>query len=276
MPKTTIVVPCFNEASRLPVAEFRRFAAKNDDVRFLLVNDGSRDNTSEILDSLVTVDGRHFQSLDLTLNGGKAEAVRRGVLQAATSLPDYIGYWDADLATPLEAIPDFISVLDRRSAALVVIGVRLPLLGHEINRRPIRRFLGRCFCRVASFLLRAPLADTQCGAKLFRAVPESILAFSRPFMSRWIFDVELLARVATMNLDGSRRSLDEFVYELPLDKWEDVAGSKLKKGDFFKAFGELSAIWWSYLRPFAPRFVPAIEVLPSSVVADAPQQRRAA
>ena len=44
-------------------------------------------------------------------------------------------------------------------------------------------------------------------------------------------------------------SLEEIIYEFPLDAWRDVAGSSLKKGDFVKAVVELAAIYWTYLRP---------------------------
>jgi hypothetical protein len=99
---------------------------------------------------------------------------------------------------------------------------------------------------------------------MFRCCREVLDAFSQPFDSRWIFDVELLARLLRMRRGTSQPSLREIVFELPLEKWEDVAGSKLKRGDFFKAVAELSVIWWRYLRPAAPQFIAA------SVNADMP------
>src|SRR5690606_23168176 len=92
------------------------------------------------------------------------------------------------------AIPTFVAALDRRPDASVALGARLPLLGRSIRRRAMRKLIGRSFARAASSMLRTPIYDTQCGAKLFRAQSEIIAAFSQPFRSRWIFDVELLAR----------------------------------------------------------------------------------
>ena len=275
MPTATIVVPCFNEAQRLYTLRFRQFAAAHPDVRFLLVNDGSRDHTLLLLEQLRESNPACFEVLNLPQNCGKAEAVRRGVLRAASSQSRYIGFWDADLATPLDAIPQFVAALERQPNVWLAIGVRLPLLGHQIERQPLRRLLGRSFCYAASLLLGTSFSDTQCGAKLFRAIPEVLALFAQPFHSRWIFDVEILARLTSVQ-DSSNANLDKVVYELPLDSWRDVAGSKLKSTDFVKAFGELSAIWWHYLRPGAP--VVAVPTAPAiHISAELPDsQRRAA
>ena len=254
-----IVVPCHDEARRLNLDAFRMFARGHGNVRFLLVNDGSRDRTQSILEQLAYSHPLQFDVLKLVENGGKAEAVRRGVLEAAKSLPDYIGYWDADLATPLAALPEFASVLGRHRQIDLVMGVRMPLLGHDIRRRTLRRWLGKAFSRVTAVLLGIRTQDTQCGAKLFRATPEMLSLFSRPFHSRWIFDVELLARWIRLRSDVSGPRVAHAIYELPLDAWEDVQGSKLKRGDFFKAIVELASIWWRYLRPAAPSYSAAIE-----------------
>jgi dolichyl-phosphate beta-glucosyltransferase len=254
MTKTTIVVPCHNEAQRLDVAAFRCFIGESANVRILFVNDGSGDETLRIVNRIVAEKPARFQILDLGQNFGKAEAVRRGVLQAANERADFIGFWDADLATPLAVIDRFVEVLSRRPELSLVMGVRLSLMGHAIHRRPVRGWLGTEFARIVSLAFGQRLHDTQCGAKLFRVTPETIAAFSEPFASRWIFDVELLARLKQL-WRGSANSLRQRVYEYPLDQWQDVAGSKLKRGDFFKAFGELAVIWWRYLRPGAAHFV---------------------
>src|SRR5215471_18516715 len=145
-----IVVPCHNESRRLQPTVFRQFVSAHNNIKFLFVNDGSRDNTLAILQDLAGSDPFHFLVLDLQPNRGKAEAVRQGILQAAQGSPDYVGFWDADLATPLDAIPQFVSVLNRRSDISVLLGVRMALLGRDIRRQPLRRFLGKGFARAAS------------------------------------------------------------------------------------------------------------------------------
>jgi hypothetical protein len=91
--------------------------------------------------------------------------------------------------------------------------------------------------------------------------------FSQPFHSRWIFDVELIARWLRLRREVPGTLVPAAIYELPLDSWEDVKGSKLKRGDFFKAIAELAAIWWRYLRPAAPSYN-ALCPLTSTAAAD--------
>ncbi len=197
--QTTIIVPCHNEARRLQAAEFQKFVAEHRHVRFLFVNDGSSDETPALLERIAKTDALRFTILHLAKNSGKAEAVRQGVLHASAAQTEYIGYWDADLATPLDEIPGFVDVLENRPEISLVLGSRVPLLGHEIRRRPLRKMLGRLFSRVTSMVLGLRVHDTQCGAKLFRNTPTLLAAFLQPFGSRWIFDVELLARLIRIN-----------------------------------------------------------------------------
>lgn len=254
MEKTVLVVPCFNEEARLPVAAFQRFAMQCPRIRFVLVDDGSRDRTADVLASLAASRPRQFELLQLDENRGKAEAVRRGMVHALHTSSGYVGFIDADLAAPLEEIPRMIDVLDRRSEVRAVVGSRIGLAGHSIRRRPVRRLLGRCFAAVSSTLLGLPLRDTQCGLKLFRADDGMRRLFADPFQSRWIFDVELLARLIADQ--GSDAAIGQ-IYELPLERWSEVAGSKLKSGDFVKAVGELAGIYSTYVRgrsvPHGPR-----------------------
>ena len=84
--------------------------------------------------------------------------------------------------------------------------------------------------------------------------------FARPFATRWIFDVEIFARMSR----SDSRPLAARIYEFPLDAWRDVAGGSIKPRDFVKAFFEMAKICWIYKRPGAP---PAIELAPTTVAA---------
>ncbi len=170
-------------------------------------------------------------------------------LAAQADDPDYVGYWDADLATPLGAIPSFTDVLEALPEMEMVFGARVRLLGRNIERQPIRHVLGRIFATVASCALRISIYDTQCGAKLFRTTPEIMALFREPFVTRWIFDVEILARLIANRRASGLDTAPEIIYELPLTEWRDVPGSKVKPRDFARATLELAWIFWKYLRP---------------------------
>lgn len=245
MADTIIVVPCFNEARRLPVDTFQTFANRVRNVKFLFVNDGSTDATPHLLESLRESDPEAFDIYTLAKNSGKAEAVRQGLLKTLESGPDYVGFWDADLATPLEAIIEFCDVLDSRPNIEMVFGARVQLLGRVIKRKMVRHYLGRLFATVASLLLGVNVYDTQCGAKLFRVTPALNPLFREPFITRWIFDVEIIARL--IKTDASHSRARDVIYEIPLSKWQDVNGSKITPGAFFRAAFEMIAIYRKYL-----------------------------
>jgi len=228
-----VVVPCYNEAERLLADAFVKWTDEHPDVAFVFVNDGSTDLTGTVLRELVETAPSRFALLELPENRGKAEAVRHGVLHALATGAEYVGYWDADLATPLDVILDFITVLGRDPHLLMVMGARVQLLGRHIVRKPHRHYLGRVFATCASLTLRLPCYDTQCGAKLFRACGPVAEAFKDPFFSRWIFDVEIIARLVARSGVNGRLA----IYEYPLVHWEDVRGSKVRPAD-----------WWIALR----------------------------
>ena len=83
-----------------------------------------------------------------------------------------VGYWDADLATPLYAIDDLLRVAKRLPDVQVVFGSRRNMIGHKIDRTLTRRLVSKLCSSMASMAVRLPLGDTQCGAKLLRATPE--------------------------------------------------------------------------------------------------------
>jgi dolichyl-phosphate beta-glucosyltransferase len=173
--------------------------------------------------------------------------VRQGFLRgfAGAPTPDSVGFWDADLATPLADIGEFQAVLDGRPALLAVFGSRVNLLGRSVKRRLARHYVGRVFATAASAMLRLPIYDTQCGAKLFRNTPEVRATFAERFVSRWIFDVELIARLRDELAAHGGPAARDVIYEFPLMVWRDVAGSKLRARHFVTVFVDLCRIWAS-------------------------------
>lgn len=238
-----LVIPCYNEERRLPVDALRAFQSDDVRVQFCLVNDGSRDGTLRLIESLHKDDPERFMMLSLDRNRGKAEAVRRGILYAADQNPGYVGFWDADLATPLDQLPLFFDILRERPEIEMVIAARVRLLGRRISRRPMRHYVGRVGATLISSSLGLAVYDTQCGAKIFRMTPSMRDVFAQPFISRWIFDVEIIARyVQAHGRDAAARA----IYELPIMEWHDVAGSKVGPIDFVHALRDLWKIHRAY------------------------------
>jgi glycosyltransferase involved in cell wall biosynthesis len=190
----------------------------------LFVDDGSTDGTTAMLERLAASHER-ASVLRLAHNSGKAEAVRRGIVSALDGGADVVGYWDADLSTPLEAIADLLAVLEADAGLVSVMASRVRMLGTTIDRRATRHYTGRVFATIASLALGIAVYDTQCGAKLYRATPAVREAFSRPFRSRWAFDVEILDRLLAPGTSTDEAS--QLIREVPLATWRDAPGSKL-------------------------------------------------
>lgn len=249
----TIVVPCYNEEKRLDIAAFRAYLHGSHGVHIVFVDDGSSDRTIDCLRQLQREFPDKVDVLAKSPNAGKAEAVRDGMLRAISDpKATIVGFWDADLATPLDAVPELLAVFSAHPPIQVVFGSRVKLLGRSIERQAARHYLGRIFATCASLVLGLPIYDTQCGAKLFRATPELATVLQHPFLSRWIFDVELIARMIQIN-SGNREKVRKIIYELPLNVWKDVPGSKVRPKDFFVAAKELLAIRRGYLTKSAAK-----------------------
>lgn len=243
MPRVCVVIPCYNEERRLRGDDVLALARAHAGVTICFVDDGSTDGTRGMIDSLRAQCPARMMVLGLARNSGKAEAVRQGVVHAAAAGAfDYIGYWDADLSAPLSELSRLLDRMTATPRLAIVMGSRVKRLGASIVRNPLRHVLGRVFATGASWLLRLPVYDSQCGAKLFR--PEVVtLAFHDRFLTRWLFDLEILARLR--NAFGEERIL-QAVAEVPLEAWHEVGGSKLRSHDFVRVPIELLRIHVHY------------------------------
>jgi glycosyltransferase involved in cell wall biosynthesis len=243
------------EGSRLDILDYFQFEIKKPRRKYpgppplILSRRAIRGGTDETLQVLRQIERQlpaRIQVLQRPVNSGKAEAVPVGMLHALEGgAADFVGFWDADLATPLDAINDLLELLLAHKELDIVLGSRVKLLGRDIERLVVRHYLGRVFATCASVVLGLPIYDTQCGAKIFRVTPDLAGILQEPFSSRWIFDVELLARF--LHLSGTEKAHGE-IYEFPLYRWRDVPGSKVGPLDFLTAAKELLAIWRKYPR----------------------------
>ncbi len=247
MSETILVIPCHDEAERLRPAIFRAFAERHAGLRFVFVNDGSRDTTSELLSKLAERDPRRYTLLDLPANRGRGEAVRVGMQAAFHARPTYVGYWSADLSTPLEELPRFVAALKVHATRQIVMGARVQMIGRSIERSVRDHRRSRIFATAASWALRMPVYDTQCGAKLFRNTPDVRAIFDAPFESTWSFEVEMLARFLRDAEDGAHA-----LFEIPLLRWHEVPGTTLRTRDFLRSLWELRRIRRSFEAPRLP------------------------
>lgn len=238
MPKTTLVIPCFNEAKRLRFPEFTKLL-ETPSIQLVFVNDGSTDDTELQLRRFSALHDQRVFVLSLPTNSGKGEAVRRGLLQAITHRPDVVGYADADLSTPVEELTRLSEILQTAPASTVaVIGSRVKLLGTVIERSPSRHYFGRLASTCISLTLKFPIYDSQCGAKFFRNTEAFRRLLEKPFRSRWLFDVELLRRLVASDPNGWDSGLNS-LREIPLQQWKNVEDSKVTPLSYFRSMVDL-------------------------------------
>jgi glycosyltransferase involved in cell wall biosynthesis len=230
MSPTVVVIPCHNEANRLATERFLSFARQSE-TQLLFVDDGSTDATHQILGAMAGAAPDRISAIRLASQSGKGGAVRAGLRTAIAAGADVVAYLDADLSTPLEELARLLAAR-RETDADAVLGSRVGLLGHDVQRSPARHYLGRIFATAASSVLGLQIYDTQCGAKVFRVCPALEQALAPPFRTRWVFDVELIARL--QRADAGIR-----LVEVPLQQWRDVGGSKLTVWDMFLAARDL-------------------------------------
>ncbi|MEM9828707.1 MAG: glycosyltransferase, partial [Planctomycetota bacterium] len=152
-----IVVPCYNEAARLQTHSFAEALGFDPNLRFQFVDDGSSDGTRAVLDELCDAFPGRCVAQSLPANRGKAEAVRQGMIAAFASDAEFVGYWDADLATPLSQLSRMIDALKRDESLDIVLGSRVRLLGRHIDRSGHRHVAGRIFATFSSLALRIPV-----------------------------------------------------------------------------------------------------------------------
>ena len=229
-----IVVPCFNEADRWDLEYWQQLVDQSQ-ATFLFVDDGSGDSTPELLAQLVDSSSAH--SLRLSRNQGKAEAVRQGMnrLLESGSLSG-VGYLDADGAFARDDVVALIEVFSEmvaKSESDAVWSSRVALAGRDIRRSEARHYIGRVIATYLSVSEESFPYDTQSGYKLFADNQALRSCLSTPFATRWLFEIELLARWRQATGAPMR------IWEHPVNHWHDVPGSKIARGELIRVMREL-------------------------------------
>jgi len=233
MPKYSIIIPAYNESARLGATLDRvldHVASQHWDAEVIVVNDGSRDDTAE----MVLARARENPALRLVENPGnhgKGYSVRNGMLKAAGEIRLFT---DADLSSPIEEANKLFAAIE--AGADVAIGSRWLQPDTQAQRQSLsRQFYGRTFNLILRLLLGLRFKDTQCGFKAFnRSAAERL--FSMQTIEGWGFDAELLFLADRLSLK---------VEELPV-VWSDAEGTRIHPlRDGLHMIAEVLSIRWN-------------------------------
>lgn len=237
-----VVIPCYNEEERLLSDEFITFINKNSGYHLCFVNDGSTDDTLKVLNNLSKGRENYISVYNCEKNGGKAEAVRQGMLFMAEKKDlDYLGFLDADLSTSLTDFDDLVSTIET-SKFKIVSGSRISRMGANIAKESARKIISMTINFIIVKILGMKFKDTQCGAKIFHKDVVEML-FYKKFVTKWIFDIEIFKR---MSIYYGIEKAKTLICEKPLKRWVHVDGSKLSMKDSMKIIGQLFQIAWVY------------------------------
>lgn len=237
-----VIIPCYNEEERLLSDEFRSFAQKNLGYHLCFVNDGSTDNTLQVLYELQQDNESNVSIYNCKKNGGKAEAVRQGVLHLSKDPQlDYIGFLDADLSTDLSDFDELVQTIEN-SQFKIVSGSRISRMGANITKESARKIISKTINVLIQKILGMPFKDTQCGAKIMDKEVAQVM-FKKSFITRWLFDVEIFMR---MRMHYGKKQVQQYICEQPLKRWIHADGSKLSMKDSVKIVGQLAQIALHY------------------------------
>ena len=234
-PELSIVIPAFNEESRLPgslekIAAYLREKRPNTEV--IVVDDGSRDRTAAVAESWRD----RIPTLRVVSNGvnrGKGFSVRHGSLEARGEI---VLFTDADLSSPIEEAEKLLAALEAHDVAIGSRAVDRSLI--EVHESPFREFAGIIFNRIVRVTLRLPFVDTQCGFKAFRRERCRII-FEQQTIERFGFDPELLYLARHHGLSTA---------EVPV-RWAHSPATKVNMmRDSVQMFLDVFVIRWNALR----------------------------
>jgi glycosyltransferase involved in cell wall biosynthesis len=236
MPKYSLIIPAYNESARLGATLDRvleHIGAQRWDAEVIVVNDGSRDDTAEMVRARAQANPR-LRLIENPGNHGKGYSVRNGMLQAAGHIRLFT---DADLSAPIEEADGLFAAIE--AGADVAIGSRWLRPDTQAQRQSLlRQFYGRTFNLILRLLLGLRFKDTQCGFKAFSRSSAQTL-FSMQTITGWGFDAELLFLADRLGLK---------VEEVPV-VWSDAEGTRIHPlRDGLHMMAEVLTIRWKAIR----------------------------
>ena len=237
MQKIAIIIPCYNEELRLDFDKVTTFLQQSN-ISVYFANDGSTDKTAELALEFIKHNSSNCFLINYKKNVGKANVIYKSIQTiSGYNKYDAVAYFDADFSTPASEMTRLINEQEKTNADFVLAS-RVLLLNSGIKRKKLRHYIGRFILTFINIKFDLAIYDTQCGAKVFskRVIP---IAFSKPFFTSWLFDVEILIRLKQQNLIKNGK-------EITITNWKDVEGSKLSWKSGFKILRELYLIYTKY------------------------------
>jgi len=234
-PRYSIIIPAYNESSRVGSTLEKVLTYVTDqgwDAEVIAVDDGSRDNTVEVIRGYAKNNPR-LRLLQNPGNRGKGYSVRNGMLHARGEL---LLFSDADLSSPIEEADKLFAAI--AGGADIAIGSRWLRRDLQTQRQPpYRQIFGRIFNLMLRTTLGLRFKDTQCGFKAFsRRAAKAIFPLQE--IERWGFDPELLYLA---------RKLGFTVAEVPVE-WAHREGTRISPlRDGSRMFAEMLRIRWNGL-----------------------------
>lgn len=206
----SVVIPAFNEEKRLEpsLQKIIEFLEKNiENYEIIVVNDGSKDNTENIIQKFKDKKVRMIQN---TKNMGKGFSVKLGMINAKY---DPILFTDSDLATPIEETTKFMQAIEE-GYDVVIASRNAQGAKITVEQPKYRQVLGKAFPMIVKKIILEEFKDTQCGFKMFKKAAARKV-FPRQTLQRFAFDVEILYIAKQLNMK---------IKELPVT-WVDKEGS---------------------------------------------------
>ncbi len=234
-----LIIPCHNEQSRINSDYFKEIS-EIEGIKLVFVNDGSTDNTAEIIQSFGWI-GKS-EVVNLKSNVGKANAIQTGMLWSLEKhyRAQWIGFLDADGAFDPASVQKILVVASGRNCedAEAIYSSRIRLLGHRILRNDIRHYISRLVITFFGLNWKSIPYDTQSGFKIYRNTTEFREAISEAkFKTRWFFDVEFHIYLAL------KYGRDLIGWEEPVLGWEDVKDSKINSLEKVRILREILLVF---------------------------------
>ncbi len=230
------MVPTYNEISRGSQKYWEELVLKVE-ANFIFVDDFSSDATVSYLSNFSKSSGvhvvKHYKNL------GKGEAIRTGLKHALSqSDSGLVAFLDADGAFSVNEVNRILKYCEKFLLGQTYDAVwtsRVKMAGRQITRNKFRHLTGRVISSILGICDGNLPYDTQCGFKVFAINDELSSSLNEPFLTRWLFDIELLKRLKALKNDYKVR-------EEPLEEWHEIGSSTLRPKSYLRIVHEILII----------------------------------